>query len=143
MISRSETSEILLVEDNAGDIYMFENALKISGFKFNLVKITNGDDVLPYLKRNDTSLPDIIILDLNLPGKNGKEILSDIKNDKKLGLIPVIIFTTSNAEFDIQTSYQLKANCFKKKPISVTEYIAAVNRIKDFWTSIVTLPNKE
>lgn len=143
MISRSETSEILLVEDNAGDIYMFENALKISGFKFNLVKITNGDDVLPYLKRNDTSLPDIIILDLNLPGKNGKEILSDIKNDKKLGLIPVIIFTTSNAEFDIQTSYQLKANCFIKKPISVTEYIAAVNRIKDFWTSIVTLPNKE
>ena len=143
MISHSETSEILLVEDNAGDIYMFENALKISGFKFNLVKITNGDDVLPYLKRNDTSLPDIIILDLNLPGKNGKEILSDIKNDKKLGLIPVIIFTTSNAEFDIQTSYQLKANCFIKKPISVTEYIAAVNRIKDFWTSIVTLPNKE
>lgn len=143
MISRSETSEILLVEDNAGDIYMFENALKISGFKFNLVKITNGDDVLPYLKRNDTSLPDIIILDLNLPGKNGKEILSDIKNDKKLGLIPVIIFTTSNAEFDIQTSYKLKANCFIKKPISVTEYIAAVNRIKDFWTSIVTLPNKE
>lgn len=143
MISHSETSEILLVEDNAGDIYMFENALKISGFKFNLVKITNGDDVLPYLKRNDTSLPDIIILDLNLPGKNGKEILSDIKNDKKLGLIPVIIFTTSNAEFDIQTSYKLKANCFIKKPISVTEYIAAVNRIKDFWTSIVTLPNKE
>jgi chemotaxis family two-component system response regulator Rcp1 len=140
---RSETSEILLVEDNAGDIYMFENALKISGFKFNLIKIKNGDDVLPYLKRNDISLPDIIILDLNLPGKNGKEILFDIKNDERLGLIPVIIFTTSNAEYDIQTSYKLKANCFIKKPISVTEYIAAVNRIKEFWTAIVTLPNKE
>jgi CheY-like chemotaxis protein len=143
MINRSEISEILLVEDNAGDIYMFENALKISGFKFNLIKIKNGDDVLPYLKRNDISLPDIIILDLNLPGKNGKEILSDIKNDERLDLIPVIIFTTSNAEYDIQTSYKLKANCFIKKPISVTEYIAAVSRIKDFWTSIVTLPNKE
>jgi chemotaxis family two-component system response regulator Rcp1 len=143
MINRSEISEILLVEDNAGDIYMFENALKISGFKFNLIKIKNGDDVLPYLNRNDVPLPDIIVLDLNLPGKNGKEILSDIKNDEKLSLIPVIIFTTSNAEYDIQTSYKLKANCYINKPISVTEYIAAVNRIKDFWTSIVTLPIKE
>ena len=122
---------------------MFENALKISGVKFNLIKIKNGDDVLPYLNRTDIPFPDIIILDLNLPGKNGKEILSDIKNDERLSLIPVIIFTTSNAEYDIQTSYKLKANCYIKKPISVTEYIAAVNRIKDFWTSIVTLPNKE
>jgi chemotaxis family two-component system response regulator Rcp1 len=142
MESRSETSEILLVEDNPGDIYMFENALKISGFKVNLIKIKNGDDALPYLKRNDVVQPDIIILDLNLPGKNGKEILNEIKNDERLELIPVIIFTTSNAEYDIQTSYKLKANCFIKKPISVTEYIAAVNRIKEFWTSIVTLPNK-
>jgi chemotaxis family two-component system response regulator Rcp1 len=142
MESRSETSEILLVEDNPGDIYMFENALKISGFKVNLIKIKNGDDVLPYLKRNEAVLPDIIILDLNLPGKNGKEILNEIKNDERLELIPVIIFTTSNAEYDIQTSYKLKANCFINKPISVTEYIAAVNRIKEFWTSIVTLPNK-
>ena len=142
MESRSETSEILLIEENPGDIYMFENALKISGFKVNLIKIKNGDDVLPYLKRNEAVLPDIIILDLNLPGKNGKEILNEIKNDERLELIPVIIFTTSNAEYDIQTSYKLKANCFINKPISVTEYIAAVNRIKEFWTSIVTLPNK-
>jgi CheY-like chemotaxis protein len=139
--------EIVLIEDNPGDIGLVEEALFDSGISFNLKAITNGREALEYLKKKKgngyVSPPDLIILDLNLPIMGGLDVLREIKNDEKLEAIPVVILTTSEAEEDIFNSYKLKANSYVTKPVDFDDFMNIVNNIKDYWLSTVKLPPKK
>jgi len=137
---------ILLVEDNDGDILLTTEALEESRIINTLTIAKNGKDALDFLYKrgrfSNETLPDLILLDINLPYKNGHEVLTIIKNDDTLKNIPVIMLTTSSSETDINKSYSNYANCYIIKPIEVKEFIAAVISIKNFWLNIVALPNK-
>lgn len=136
--------EILLVEDNPGDARLTQEALKDGKVKNNLHIVYDGLEATDFLfQRNqyqNAPRPDLIILDLNLPKKNGKEVLAEIKSDESLKSIPVIILTISKAEEDVIRSYSLHANCFLIKPIDVNKFFDVVRSIEDFWLSLVTLP---
>jgi len=136
--------EILLVEDNPGDIRLTIEALKNSKLKNNLHIVENGEDAIAFLKKQekfqDSPRPDLILLDLNLPKKNGRDVLAEIKNDPKLRRIPVVVLTTSSAEEDITRSYDLHANCYITKPVDFEQFIKVVKKIEDFWFTIVKLP---
>jgi len=138
--------EILLVEDNAGDILLVKEALGESENNYNLNVLMNGEEVMDYLKQKgefrDRMIPDLILLDLNLPRKNGKDVLRDIKNDSDLEVIPTIIFTSSNAENDIVACYKLKANSYVNKPSDFIDYVNVIKKIKEYWNTAVTLPPK-
>ncbi|HEX2865658.1 MAG TPA: response regulator [Ignavibacteriales bacterium] len=142
-----EPWEIVLVEDNPGDIGLVEEALTDSGISFNLKAITNGREAVEYLKRENgrgyLNPPDLIILDLNLPILGGLDVLREIKGDEKLEPIPVVILTTSEAERDIFNSYKLKANSYITKPVDFDEFVDIINNIKNYWLSIVKLPPKK
>jgi two-component system, chemotaxis family, response regulator Rcp1 len=136
--------DILLVEDNPGDVRLTRELLKESKINNNLTVIDNGEDALLFLRheakyRNATS-PDLILLDLNLPRKNGSEVLASIKNDPELKRIPVVILTSSKAEEDIVRSYDLHANCYVSKPVGLEQFAAVVKAIDNFWLAIVKLP---
>lgn len=137
--------EILLVEDNPGDARLAKEALKESKLKNNLYIADDGVEAMDFLyqkgKYKDMPRPDLVILDLNLPKKDGREVLADIKNDDDLKRIPVVILTISKAEEDILKSYNLHANCFISKPIDLDQFIKVVKSIEDFWLTIVKLPN--
>ncbi|MGE5679321.1 MAG: response regulator [Bacillota bacterium] len=139
--------EIVLVEDNQGDIGLVEEALLDSGISFNLKAITNGREALEYLKKQNgkgfVNPPDLIILDLNLPLLKGLDVLRELKTDDKLESIPVVILTTSESEEDIYNSYKLKANSYVTKPVDFDEFMDIVNNIKEYWLSIVKLPPKK
>ena len=138
--------EILLVEDNPGDARLVKEALKDVKVLNNLRVAKDGVEALDFLHRegNHTGAPrpDLILLDLNLPKKNGREVLKEIKADKNLKRIPVVVLTTSKAEEDILRSYDLQANCYITKPVDLDEFIKVVKSIKDFWFTIVKLPPK-
>jgi len=133
--------DILQVEDSQEDVRLTIEALKESGIAYHLNVVEDGVEAIAYLRREgsyrDAVRPDIILLDLNLPRKDGREVLAEIKNDAKLKRIPVIILTTSNTEMDILKSYNLEANCFLTKPIDWKDYIALVKSIEGFWTRIL------
>ena len=136
--------EILLVEDNPGDVRLTQEALK-EGKVINHMDIAaDGIEALAYLRREGKHVhaarPDLILLDLNLPKKNGREVLAEIKKDDSLKRIPVVILTTSSAEQDILETYNLHANAFITKPVDFNEFIAIVKSVEDFWLSVVTLP---
>lgn len=137
--------EILLVEDNPGDARLAKEALKESKLKNNLYIADDGVEAMNFLRKKgkykSMPRPDLVILDLNLPKKDGREVLSDIKNDDDLKRIPVVILTISQAEEDILKSYNLHANCFISKPIDLDQFIKVVKSIEDFWLTIVKLPN--
>jgi len=137
-------AEILLVEDNEGDIELTTEAFKEAKFRNNLHIAMDGDEALDYLfKRNgneDSVTPDIVLLDLNLPGTDGKEVLETIKSDPALKRIPVIVLTSSQADKDIVESYDLHANCYIVKPVNAIKFIDVVQNIEDFWVDIVCLP---
>ncbi len=137
--------EILLVEDNPGDARLAKEALKESKLKNNLYIADDGVEAMDFLnkkgKYKDMPRPDLVILDLNLPRKDGREVLNDIKTDDNLKRIPVVILTISKAEEDILKSYNLHANCFISKPIDLDQFIKVVKSIEDFWLTIVKLPN--
>jgi CheY-like chemotaxis protein len=137
--------EILLVEDNDGDILLTKRALQKSKLSNNLHVVKDGTEALAFLrnkgKYKNAVRPDLILLDLNLPMKNGQEVLSDIKKDDKLKRIPVVVLTTSSRDEDIRKSYDLHANCYITKPLNMDQFISVVNSIDDFWFSIVKLPN--
>jgi two-component system response regulator len=137
-------AEILLIEDNPGDVRLMQEALKDGKVKNNLHIIDDGVEATDFLfKRNKYSnvpRPDLIILDLNLPKKNGQEVLAEIKADPGLKSIPVIVLTISKAEEDIIRSYNLHANCFLNKPINLNKFFEVVKSIEDFWLTIVKLP---
>jgi two-component system, chemotaxis family, response regulator Rcp1 len=136
--------DILLVEDNPGDVRLTKELLKESKIHNNLTVIDNGEDALLFLRRTDkypnASRPDLILLDLNLPRKNGSEVLASIKNDLELRRIPVVILTSSKAEEDIAKTYDLHANCYISKPVGLEQFAAVVKSIDDFWLTIVRLP---
>ncbi len=137
-------AEILLIEDNPGDARLMEEAFKDGKVKNILHIIDDGVEATDFLfKRNKYSnapRPDLIILDLNLPKKNGQEVLAEIKADPGLRIIPVIILSISNADEDIIRSYNLHANCFLNKPINLNKFFEVVKSIEDFWLTIVKLP---
>jgi chemotaxis family two-component system response regulator Rcp1 len=137
---------ILLVEDNAGDIRLTMEALSEGRIANQIAVARDGDDALDFLHRRgrhtNAQRPDLILLDLNLPKRDGREVLADIKSDPGLHSIPVIVLTTSNADRDVLLSYDLHANCYIKKPIDYQEFISAVRRLEDFWFKIVRLPPK-
>jgi chemotaxis family two-component system response regulator Rcp1 len=141
---RTKNIEILLVEDNPGDVRLTQEALKEGKVLNNLHVAVDGVDALEFLRKEGkyarVPRPDIVLLDLNLPRKDGRELLADIKNDPKLRQIPVVILTTSKAEEDIVKTYDLHANCYITKPVDLDQFIEVVKSVEDFWFSIVKLP---
>lgn len=136
---------ILLVEDNPGDIRLTKEVLKDGKIRNNLSVVMDGEEALFFLKKQgkhkSAVTPDIILLDLNLPKKDGREVLSEIKSDPQLMCIPVIVLTTSEAEQDILNMYAHHANCYITKPVDFNQFINVVRSIENFWLSIVKLPN--
>jgi len=143
---QDRSANILLVEDNQGDIILVEEALDTAGIKCNLQVSTKGEDALDYLFNKtpyETAVrPDLILLDLNLPGKNGFDVLKELKEDDELKIIPVIVLTTSTADFDIKTCYRLHANCYISKPLDFNQFTEIVRIIEKFWFDVAMLPNK-
>jgi len=136
--------EILLVEDNSGDIRLTKEAMKDAKIINNLNVVEDGVEALAYLRKEGkfkgVKRPDLILLDINLPKKNGREVLAEIKQDIYLKQIPVVILTISNAEEDIIKTYELHANCYITKPVDIEQFTKVVKSIDNFWFSIVKLP---
>jgi CheY-like chemotaxis protein len=141
----SKPIEILLVEDNEGDARLTMEALRESKLCNELNVVTDGVEAMAYLRRTgayvDAPRPDIILLDLNLPKKDGREVLAEMKEDLDLKHIPVVVLTTSEAEQDIIRSYELHANCYITKPVDLDSFIEIVRSIEDFWLTVVKLPS--
>ena len=139
--------EVLLVEDNPGDVRLTEEALKEGKVLNNLNVVRDGVEALAFLNRVDkfasAPRPDIILLDLNLPRKDGREVLREIKQHESFRRIPVVILTTSRAEEDIVRTYNLHANCYIAKPVDLDQFIRVVQSIEEFWFSVVKLPSNE
>jgi CheY-like chemotaxis protein len=136
--------EILLVEDNPSDVRLTVEALKEAKVRNNLRIVTDGEDAMDALYRRgkytNATHPDLILLDLNLPKKDGREILAEIKKDPVLKRIPIVILTTSSAEEDILRAYDLHANCYITKPVDFDQFMKVVQSIESFWLTIVCLP---
>jgi chemotaxis family two-component system response regulator Rcp1 len=136
--------EILLVEDNPGDARLTREALAQSKIKNNLSYARDGEEAMAFLRResgfSDAPTPDMILLDLNLPRRDGREVLEDIKKDPNLRHIPVVVLTSSQAEEDILRSYRLHANCFITKPVDFEQLTKVVQGIEQFWFTLVRLP---
>ena len=146
MNDNTEPIEILLVEDNPGDARLAVEALKDSKVRNNLYHVSDGVEAMDFLRRRGEYaggiVPDLVLLDLNLPRKDGREVLEEIKEDPELKLIPVVVLTTSEAERDLVRTYDLHANAYVVKPIDLDQFGAVVQGIKDFWFAIVKLPPK-
>jgi chemotaxis family two-component system response regulator Rcp1 len=142
--NQNKVIEVLLVEDNPGDVRLTEEALKDGSVRVNLTVANDGVEAMNILQRKGPhagkARPDLVLLDLNLPKKNGREVLEEIKADDDLKRIPVIVMTTSKAEQDIYRAYNLNANCYVTKPADLDEFLNVVRSIEDFWLNIVTLP---
>jgi two-component system, chemotaxis family, response regulator Rcp1 len=138
---------ILLVEDNPGDARLAQEALKESKIRNVLHIARDGVEAVEFLRREGRYAgavrPDLVLLDLNLPRRDGRQVLADIKNDDDLKRIPVVILTTSRDEEDVLRSYDLHANCYITKPIDLKQFLKVVHSIEDFWLTIVKLPPKE
>jgi chemotaxis family two-component system response regulator Rcp1 len=139
--------EILLVEDNLGDIRLTREVFKECKVLNNLSVTEDGEEAMAFLRRQGpyakVTRPDLVLLDLNLPKKSGREVLAELKADPVLRRIPVVVLTTSSAETDIVKSYELHANCYLTKPVQLDEFIKVVQSIEDFWLMIVSLPNRD
>ena len=138
--------EVLLVEDNPGDVRLTREALKGSKVLNNLHVVENGEDALFFVRQQGAHInaprPDLILLDLNLPKIDGREVLSNIKADENLKRIPVVILTTSQAEEDILKAYNLNANCYITKPVDFDQFLNVVRVVEEFWLTIVKLPSR-
>lgn len=137
--------EILLVEDNPADVRLTQEALKEGKVRNNLFVARDGVEAIEFLRREgphaNATKPDLILLDLNLPRKDGREVLAEIKNDDSLRSIPVVVLTTSSAEADILKSYNLHANCYITKPVDLEQFVQVIKSIDDFWLTVVRLPS--
>jgi chemotaxis family two-component system response regulator Rcp1 len=144
MEGKMKPAEMLLVEDNPGDARLAMEALKDAKVNNNLNWVKDGVEAMTFLRRQgeytNAPRPDVILLDLNLPKKDGREVLADIKGDDDLRRIPVVILTVSSAEEDIIKTYNLHANCYIQKPLDLGQFIEVVKSIESFWLSIVKLP---
>ena len=141
-----EPVEVLLVEDDPGDVLMTQEAFKDYKIANNLNVVTNGEDALAYLRRQgafaDAAVPDLILLDLNLPRRDGREVLREVKSDPDLRRIPVVVLTTSDAEEDVLGSYDLHANAYVRKPVDFEQFVSAVRAVDEFFISVVRLPGR-
>lgn len=141
---KTESIEILLVEDSPGDVRLTKEALKEGKVRNNLHVVVDGEQAMAFLRQRGpfaaAPRPDLILLDLNLPRKDGREVLAEVKADEGLRAIPIVILTTSKAEEDILRSYQLNANCYVTKPVDLEQFIKVVRAIEDFWLVIAKLP---
>jgi two-component system, chemotaxis family, response regulator Rcp1 len=139
--------QVLLVEDNPGDVRLTKEALKEGKLLNQLTVVGDGVEALLFLRKEgkyaDAIQPELILLDLNLPKKDGREVLAEIKADPKLRRIPVVVLTTSSAEEDILKIYDLHANCYITKPVDLEQFMGVVKSIEDFWVSVVKLPSHE
>lgn len=146
MVFRLDTVKILLVEDNPADARLVKEAFKYSKIETKIYVADDGHEAMNFLKNEGkytkAPKPDIILLDLNLPRKDGREVLKEIKGHETLKLIPVVILTTSIAEEDIISTYKNYANCYITKPVDLDQFISVVKSIQDFWLSKVELPGK-
>jgi chemotaxis family two-component system response regulator Rcp1 len=144
--SRTEPVEILLVEDNASDARLAEETLKDSKINNNLHHVEDGIEAMRFLRRQGgyagAPVPDLILLDLNLPRKDGREVLAEVKEDPRLRLIPVVVMTSSEAERDLVKTYGLHANAYVVKPLDMDAFVEVVRGVNDFWLTIVKLPPK-
>ena len=138
--------EILLVEDNLADVRLLAEVLKEGKDYHRMNVVTNGVEAMSYLNRkgkfSDAPRPDIILLDLNLPKKDGREVLKEIKSDKKFKRIPVVVLTTSDSEEDVSKSYEYHANCYITKPVDLDQFIQVVNAIESLWLENAALPSE-
>jgi CheY-like chemotaxis protein len=145
--SSGKAVEVLLVEDNPGDVRLTQEALREGKVNTALSVVSNGVEALAFLRKESpyeqAPRPDLILLDLNLPRKDGREVLSELKGDESLRQIPVVVLTTSRAEEDISRAYDLHANCYVPKPVDLDQFIDVVQMINDFWLTTVLLPPKE
>ncbi len=136
--------QILLVEDNSADVRLTEEAFKEGHVNTWLQVARDGEEALAILRRQapftDAARPDIVLLDLNLPRKDGFEVLAEIKNDEELRHTPVVVLTTSNVLEDVQRTYDLHANCYIRKPVDFEDFLRVVRQIDEFWLSLVELP---
>lgn len=142
-----ETIDILLVEDNPGDVRLTKEALKDAKMLNDVHVVQDGVEAMAFLHREgkyaSAPMPDLILLDLNLPRKDGREVLCEIKEDPRLKRIPVVILTTSKADEDIIRTYNLHANAYITKPVDLNRFIEIIHTLEEFWFSIVKLPPKE
>jgi chemotaxis family two-component system response regulator Rcp1 len=139
--------QVLLVEDNPGDVRLTKEALKEGKLLNQLTVVGDGVEALSFLRKQgiyaDALQPELILLDLNLPKKDGREVLAEIKADPNLRRIPVVVLTTSSSEEDILKIYDLHANCYITKPVDLEQFMGVVKSIEDFWVSVVKLPTSE
>jgi len=146
IVTSAAPLDILLVEDNPGDVVITEEALLEGKVHSRLSVVEDGVEALAFLRREGqyarSPKPDLILLDLNLPRMDGRELLAEIKADEKLRRIPVVVLTTSKAEEDILRTYDLHANCYISKPVGMEQFIEVVKKIDDFWLTVVKLPNR-
>ncbi|MEJ7597320.1 MAG: response regulator [Kofleriaceae bacterium] len=146
MSSSGKPIEILLVEDNHADVRLTEEALREGKVRNNLHVARDGVEALQFLRRQgkhaNAPRPDLVLLDLNLPRKDGREVLSEVKDDPELKTIPIVVLTTSSAEIDILKSYSLHANCYITKPVDLEQFVLVVKSIDDFWLTVVRLPKE-
>jgi len=144
--TRGRAIEILLVEDNPGDVRLIQEALRDGKVWNNPHVVTDGEAALEFLYRRgpytDAPRPDMVLLDLNLPKKDGREVLAVIKSDSDLKRIPVVVLTTSKEEEDVHRAYNLAANCYVTKPVEFEEFMKVIRAIEDFWLTIVALPSE-
>jgi len=142
----SQPIEILLVEDDPGDVLMTQEAFRDYKIANRLTVVSNGEDAIAYLRKQGrfagVATPDLVLLDLNLPRRDGREVLLDIKGDPSLRRIPVVILTTSEAEEDVIAAYDLHANAYVRKPVDFDQFVAAVRAIDDFFITVVRLPSR-
>lgn len=145
MADRKEV-DILLVEDDPADVVLTKEGLRSAKLRINLFAVSDGIEALRYLRREgpykNEPRPDLVLLDLNMPKKDGRETLKEIKEDVKLRGIPVVVLTTSEAETDIVKCYDLGANCYISKPLGFEQFTTIVRSIEDFWFTIVKLPSQ-
>lgn len=136
---------ILLIEDNPGDVRLTQEAFREGQLPVDLNVVMDGVEAIKYLKREapyaESELPDLILLDLNLPKRDGREVLQEIKTDENLKRIPVVVLTTSNAEQDILKSYNLHVNCYINKPVDFDKFFDIIQKIEDFWLTTAILPS--
>jgi two-component system, chemotaxis family, response regulator Rcp1 len=143
---RGRAVEILLVEDNPGDVRLIQEALRDGKVWNNPHVVSDGEAALDYVYRRgayaDAPRPDLVLLDLNLPKKDGREVLATIKSDPDLKRIPVVVLTTSKEEEDVLRAYNLAANCYVTKPVEFEQFMKVIQMIEDFWLTIVALPRE-
>jgi two-component system response regulator len=137
--------EILLIEDNPGDVMLTQEAFYEGRLAHRLSVVGDGEEAIDFLRRTgkyaDAPRPDLVLLDLNLPKKDGRELLAEVKEDPDLRHIPVIVLTTSESEQDIWRAYRLHANCYLTKPIQMDDFLRKIRSIEDFWLTVVRLPS--